>query len=75
MLKIPFIKRVTNKFVLTFEPSLKTIKADKCKCKCRGLQSEIPVASADFTIYTPGIGTLSYTVSSPLGRIQRIFCS
>ena len=23
----------------------------------------------------PGIGTLSYTVSSPLGRIQHIFCS
>ena len=31
--------------------------------------------STDFTIYTPGIGTLSYAVSSPLGRIQRIFCS
>ena len=31
------------------------------------------MSSADFTIYTPGIGTLSYMVSSPLGRIQRIF--
>ena len=30
------------------------------------------MSSADFTIYTPGIGTLSYTVSSTLGRIQRI---
>ena len=25
--------------------------------------------------YTPGIGTLSYTASSPLGGIQLIFCS
>ena len=46
----------------------------KCKCKCRGLYSEIPVSSADFTIYTPGIGTLSYMVSSHLGRIKHIFC-
>ena len=29
--------------------------------KCRGLQAEIPVSSADFTIYTTGIATLSYT--------------
>ena len=36
---------------------------------------DIPSSSADCTIYTPGIGTHSYTVSSPLGRIQRIFCS
>ena len=28
--------------------------------------------SADFTISAPGIETLSYTVSSPLGRIQRL---
>ena len=28
--------------------------------------------SADFTFYAPGIGTLSYTVSSPLGRIQHL---
>ena len=30
------------------------------------------MSSADFTciIYTPGIGTLSYTVSSPLGRFS-----
>ena len=41
------------------------------KCKCICLLSDIPVNSADFTIYTPGIGTLSYMVSSPLG----IFCS
>ena len=37
------------------------------------------MSSADFTlmimIYTPGIGTLSYTVSSALRRIQHIFCS
>ena len=26
------------------------------------------MSSADFTIYTPGIGTLSYMVSSPLGE-------
>ena len=31
-----------------------------------------PLSSADFTIYAPGIGTLSYTVSSPLGRIQHL---
>ena len=30
------------------------------------------LSSADFTIYAPGIGTLSYTVSSPLGRIQHL---
>ena len=29
-----------------------------------------PLSSADFTICTPGIGPLSYTVSSPLGSIQ-----
>ena len=29
-----------------------------------------PSRSADFIIYVPGTGTLSYTVSSPLGRIQ-----
>ena len=34
------------------------------------LYSDIHLSSADFTICTPGIGTLSYTVSSPLGRIQ-----
>ena len=31
-----------------------------------------PLSSADFTIYAPGIGTLSYTVSSPVGRIQHL---
>ena len=31
-----------------------------------------PLSSADFTIYAPGTGTLSYTVSSPLGRIQHL---
>ena len=31
-----------------------------------------PLSSADFTIYASGIGTLSYTVSSPLGRIQHL---
>ena len=33
------------------------------------------MSSADFTICTPGTGTLSDTVSSPLWQIQRIFCS
>ena len=33
---------------------------------------DIPVGSADCTIYTPGIGTHSFTVSSPLGRIQHL---
>ena len=33
---------------------------------------DIPAGSADFTIYTPGIGTHSFTVSSPLGRIQHL---
>ena len=31
-----------------------------------------PLSSADFTIYAPGIGTFSYTVSSPLVRIQHL---
>ena len=31
-----------------------------------------PLSSADFTVYALGIGTLSYTVSSPLGRIQHL---
>ena len=30
------------------------------------------LGSADCTIYTPGIGTLSFTVSSPLGGIQHL---
>ena len=33
---------------------------------------DIPVGSADCTIYTPGIGTHSFTVSFPLGRIQHL---
>ena len=33
---------------------------------------DIPVGSADCTIYTPGIGTHSFTVSSSLGRIQHL---
>ena len=33
---------------------------------------DIPVGSADCAIYTPGIGTHSFTVSSPLGRIQHL---
>ena len=33
---------------------------------------DILVESADCTIYTPGIGTHSFTVSSPLGRIQHM---
>ena len=33
---------------------------------------DIPTGSADCTIYTPGIGTHSFTVSSPLGRIQNL---
>ena len=31
-----------------------------------------PLSSADCTMYTLGIGTLSYTVSSRLGRIQHV---
>ena len=34
--------------------------------------SDMTVGSADCTIYTPGIGTHSFTVSSPLGRIQHL---
>ena len=34
----------------------------KCKCVC--LQPDIPSSSADFPIFTPGIGNLSYAVSS-----------
>ena len=33
---------------------------------------DTPLGSADCTIYTPGIGTHSFTVSSPLGRIQHL---
>ena len=33
---------------------------------------DIPAGSADCTIYTAGIGTHSFTVSSPLGRIQHL---
>ena len=33
---------------------------------------KFPLSSADYTIYTPGIGTLSYTVSSALRRIQHL---
>ena len=33
---------------------------------------DIPVGSADCTIYTPGIGTHSFTISSPPGRIQHL---
>ena len=33
---------------------------------------DIPVGSADCTIYIPGIGTHSFAVSSPLGRIQHL---
>ena len=31
---------------------------------------DIPVGSADCTIYTPGVGTHSFIISSPLDRIQ-----
>ena len=33
---------------------------------------DIPVGSADYTIFTPGIGTHSFTVSSPMVRIQHL---
>ena len=33
--------------------------------------SDIPVSSTDFTIYAPGIGTLSYMVSFPRGIYPR----
>ena len=34
-----------------------------------------PREFSNFPIYTPGIGTLSYTVSSALGRIQHIWAA
>ena len=34
--------------------------------------TDIPVGSADCTIYSPSTGTFSFTVSSPLGRIQHL---
>ena len=60
-----------------------TIYADDnlCNIYCRRRQFmqatiyavTIPVSSAGFTSYAPGIGFfLSYMVSSPLGRIQSI---
>ena len=42
----------------------------KCKHVCFNYNLKSPLSSADFTIYAPGIGTPSYTVSSPPGRIQ-----
>ena len=33
---------------------------------------DIPVGSTDYTICNPGIGTHSFTVSFPLGRIQHL---
>ena len=44
----------------------------KCKVNVHVYSPDIPVASANCTIYTPGIGTHSFTVSSPLGRIQHL---
>ena len=44
----------------------------KCKCKVYVYSPDIPVGSADCIGYTPGIGTHSFTVSSPLGRIQHL---
>ena len=42
---------------------------------CQDVQSIsiLYTCSIDFTCYIPGIGTHTYTVSSPLGRIQRSF--
>ena len=37
------------------------------------LQTDFLVSSADFTIYTPRIGTLSHMVSSPLGKYNPFF--
>ena len=42
----------------------------KVKCKCMCLLSDIPVSSADFTIYILGIGILFCTVSSHLGKFS-----
>ena len=44
----------------------------KCKLNAHAYSPDIPVGSADCTIYTPGTGTHSFTVSSPLGRIQHL---
>ena len=40
------------------------------KYKCACLWSDIPSSSADFTIYTTDIGTLSYMVSSLMGEYR-----
>ena len=62
-----------NTKVLKHLKSLYEIKwSAKCKCVC--LLSDTPSSSTDFTIYTPGIDTHSYMVSSPLGKIPCIFC-
>ena len=45
----------------------------KCKNVNVYVLSLISRSSAHFTIYTTGIGTLAYTVSSPLGRIQHLY--
>ena len=45
---------------------------NKTFCESVCLQLNVLLSSSDLTIYTPGIGTLNYTVSSPLGRIQHL---
>ena len=44
---------INNNLQLSFS-ELKFCTFKTCKCKCRCLQSEIPLSSADFTIYTTG---------------------
>ena len=44
----------------------------RCKCTWHVYSPDIPVRSADCIIYIPGIGTPLSTVSSSLGRIQRL---
>ena len=54
-----------DQFILTSKRKRKRVNVSVYSLKS-------PLSSADFTIYAPGIGTLSYTVSSPLGRIQHL---
>ena len=53
-----------------WQRSLANEKAVVCRQGAMRWRLDIPARSVDCTIYTTGIGTHLFTVSSPLGRIQ-----
>ena len=62
--------------------TVRIIKPQECRFECMlsvKPNVNVPVyslsstlSSTDLTIYAPGIGTLSYAVSSPVGRFQHL---